>query len=172
MSSSAFVVCVPAAELLVDDLRRRFDVNHWLGVPAHISLLVPFMTPDAITPAVIRKAHRAVESVKAFDFNLAKVGRFPQTAYLVPEPQERFLALTVALVKAFPRFLPYQGEHPSVIPHLTVSHGDSKNADVAALELKRRLEMCRAVQAHCSHVNLMGNSAGRWMTLREFPLAC
>ena len=45
MPISAFAVKVPAAEPLVGDLRRRYDATVALGVPAHITLLVPFMDP-------------------------------------------------------------------------------------------------------------------------------
>src|SRR5690606_26097675 len=123
MPITAFVVQVPSAEGLVSELRNRLDPTVQLGVPAHISILVPSMDPAHITPAVLAKAQAALMEIPSFEFELPRVGRFPTTTYLAPEPSEPFVAMTAALVRAFPEFPPYGGEHAEVIPHLTVSHG-------------------------------------------------
>ena len=56
MAISAFAVKVPAADPLVAELRAQFDATARLGVPAHITVLVPFMPPQRITPAVLGSA--------------------------------------------------------------------------------------------------------------------
>lgn len=172
MAISAFAVKVPAAEPLVADLRAQFDATAKLGVPPHITVLVPFMPPQRITPAVLGRAQRALDRVPAFSFSLAAVARFPATAYLVPEPAGPFIALTGALVNAFPDFLPYGGAHEGgVVPHLTVAHGDVAQADAATAELQRR--MCALdvpVEAVCDAVVLLENSTGRWTEMHVFHL--
>ena len=148
MAISAFAVKVPSAEPLVGDLRQRFDATTKLGVPAHITVLVPFMDPQHITPAVLDRAQHALNRVAAFSFLLDRVARFPETAYLAPEPPEPFIAMTKALVDAFPEFQPYGGEHEGVVPHLTVAHGNPLDADAAAAELqgrKKRLGKSRRI---------------------------
>lgn len=102
MPTSAFVVTVPAAESLVGTLRDRFDASAKLGVPAHITVLFPFMPPEDITPDILDQAQAALSAVPSFGFSLANMGRFPTTAYLSPTPAEPFIALTVALTKCFP----------------------------------------------------------------------
>ncbi|MBO9652273.1 MAG: GNAT family N-acetyltransferase [Variovorax sp.] len=170
MAISAFVVKVPAAELLVGPLRERFDATSKLGVPAHITVLVPFMDPGDITTDVLEKAQRALEQTAAFSFELGSVGRFPETAYLVPEPPAPFVAMTRAIAEAFPGFPPYAGEHHGVVPHLTVAHGNAAEADEAAETLRLRLDQGAAVKANCSSVTLIENSTGRWKDLHEFHL--
>ena len=54
------------------------------GVPAHITVLYPFMPPQQITHEVLARAAAAVASVPAFAFAMGQVGRFPATAYLAP----------------------------------------------------------------------------------------
>ena len=56
MPQSAFIVQVPQAEACLADLRARFDVSCYLGVPAHITILAPFMSPELITPLVLLRA--------------------------------------------------------------------------------------------------------------------
>jgi 2'-5' RNA ligase len=170
MAISAFAVKVPAAEPLAEDLRRRYDATVALGVPAHITVLVPFMDPTLITPDVLDRAQRALNRTPSFSFSLGKVGRFPGTAYLAPEPAAPFVAMTLTLVEAFPGFPPYGGEHQGVIPHLTVAHSSALDADAAAAELQTRLLTLGAVHARCTEVALVENSSGRWQDFHIFHL--
>lgn len=171
MPISAFAVKVPSAEPLVGDLRQRFDATTKLGVPAHITVLVPFMDPRHITPAVLDRAQRALNRVAAFSFSLGRVARFPATAYLAPDPPEPFVAMTRALVDTFPDFQPYEGEHEGTVPHLTVAHGDPSEAAAVAAELQGRLDASGAVEADCASVVLIENSTGRWKDLHVFRLS-
>lgn len=170
MPVSAFIVRVPAAEPLVDDLRRRYDPTFQWGVPAHLSVLVPFMEPADIGPAELERARLALGAVCAFDFTLQTIGRFPTTTYLAPIPAAPFVAMTEALVRAFPAYLPYGGQHPDVIPHLSVSHGDAVLADAAEVELAALLRDAGPVQAHCASVLLIENASGRWREMQVFAL--
>ena len=61
----------------------------------------------------------------AFDFELESVGRFdPPVTYLAPEPAAPFLALTDDVCALWPDYPPYEGAFATVVPHLTVGHGD------------------------------------------------
>lgn len=170
MYASAFVVRVPAAESVVGELRSRFDATAKLGVPAHITVLFPFMPPNEITPDVLHQAQIALSTVPSFGFSLEKIGRFPTTTYLVPAPPERFVALTAALVERFPAFHPYGGAHEGVVPHLTVAHGDAMKAHAAAVELEQRLCTSKPIRTECNSVTLLENSSGRWTAMHEFDL--
>jgi hypothetical protein len=50
---SALIVEVPAAEPVVARHRERLDSSAPLGIPAHVTVLYPFMRPDAIGPPVL-----------------------------------------------------------------------------------------------------------------------
>ena len=170
MSITAFIVRIPAAENLVAELRNRFDSNVRLGVPAHISILVPFMDPARVTPVVLAAAQEALRDIAPFEFTLRRVGRFPTTAYLAPEPPDPFIAMTASLVRTFPEFLPYAGEHTDVVPHLTVAHGDAESASVAAAELEQTLRISGPIKARCTSVALLENYTGQWRELHVFEL--
>ncbi len=170
MAISAFAVKVPAAEPMVGDLRRRYDATSAQGVPAHITVLVPFMDPARITREILERARQALSGTPSFAFALNKVGRFPETAYLAPEPAAPFVEMTLALVEAFPEFPPYGGEHDSVVPHLSVAHGSALDSDAAALELQALLAATGAVHASCTEVALIENSTGKWRDMHVFQL--
>ncbi len=170
MSESAFIVSVPQAESLVGSLRERFDASARIGVPAHITVLVPFMSPELITPEVLRVAEAALGRVNSFDFSLVKIGRFPTTAYLMPEPAAPFVALTESLVAAFPEFPPFRGEHSSIVPHLTVATGNAAEAEIAAAEVAALVQSHGAVESSCNSVELLENSSGTWKRIHVFAL--
>jgi len=170
MSQTAFIVRIPEANGYVNDLRERFDPSAALGVPAHITVLSPFMPPEQISEVVRATIARSLAQFAPFPFALRRVGRFPATAWLMPEPADPFIALTNALVTAFPQFPPYGGAHARVVPHLTVADGDAANAAIAERELGRLLKSRGSVQSTCSAVTLLENSSGRWEELHVFEL--
>lgn len=131
MPQTGFILRVPQAEARVAELRERFDASAALGVPAHITLLFPFMAPEAIDSTVLQGIRDALAGACAFDFVLASAARFPATAYLAPEPAGPFIDLTDRLVRRFPAYPPFGGEFATVIPHLTVAHGDAALAEAA-----------------------------------------
>jgi 2'-5' RNA ligase len=169
-SQSCFVVFVPQAESLVGDLRTQFDDSARLGVLAHITVLFPFMPPESIDTTVLRRCEKVFSSHVSFDFRLSSVGRFPVAAYLEPNPSQPFIALTSALSREFPEFPPYGGEFAMVIPHLTVAHGDAKQAEFASSVLERRLRSAPPVASVCKAVTLIENSSARWIPMHVFPL--
>ena len=91
-----------------------------MGVPAHVTLLFPFMPAAALRPPVRRALAEIAATVEPFDVRFATVGRFPGVVYLVPEPGATFTALTDAIVARFPAYQPYEGAFDVVIPHLTL----------------------------------------------------
>ena len=170
MAISAFIVRVPEAERCVGTLRERFDPSVKLGVPAHITVLAPFMPPQSITEAVLCRVHQALSASPAFSFSLSQVHRFPATAYLAPEPAAPFIALTEGLVREFPEHPPFGGEFESIVPHLTVAHGNAADAEVAALELAAAVRVHGPIASACTSVALLENSSGFWKELHAFPL--
>jgi 2'-5' RNA ligase len=171
MAESGFIVCVPEAEAMVGSLRERFDSSARLGVPAHITVLFPFMSPESITASVVQRIQAVLREAQAFEFSLATVARFPATAYLEPEPAAPFIALTERLAREFPQFPPFGGEFPTIIPHLTVAHGSAAESEVAEAQLVSSLAMHGPITSVCSSLVLMENSSGTWRQMHVFPLA-
>ena len=171
MAESGFIVCVPEAEAMVGSLRERFDSSARLGVPAHVTVLFPFMSPENITASVVQRIASVLREAQRFEFSLAKVARFPATAYLEPEPAATFIALTESLAREFPQFPPFGGEFPTIIPHLTVAHGSITEAEFAAAELASSLALNGPIASACSSLVLMENSSGTWRQMHVFPLA-
>jgi 2'-5' RNA ligase len=169
--ATAFVVVVPEAEALVAGLRARFDPSAALGVPAHITVLHPFMPPAQVTPNVLAHAASALPGPAHFEFLLARVERFPGVLYLAPEPAAPFIALTEALVRAFPQYPPFGGAHEHIVPHLTVAQGDESTLRAADAELRAALQEQGPVRAQCRGLCLLQSAGGRWFGWHQLALA-
>jgi 2'-5' RNA ligase len=171
VAESAFIVRVPEAEPSVAHLRERFDPSAKVGMPAHITLLYPFMSPELIGTAVLEQARAAVAGTREFAFNLARVSRFPGVLYLAPEPAAPFAELTRRLVQQFPKFPPYGGQYEVVVPHLTVGHTNGSEQGHVETELTKSLSKSAGIACSCSELALFGNASGRWQQMHVFPLA-
>jgi 2'-5' RNA ligase len=167
---TALVARVPEAEPWVGALRDQFDPSTRLGVPAHVTVLAPFMAPAQVTPEVLRRIGRVLGAFPSFSFELRKVGRFAATAYLAPEPATPFVSLTQAIVAEFPDYLAYGGAYPDIVPHLTVADGDAALADLAADRLAHVLHSDGPIYATCHSIALLANSSGDWKDMHVFAL--
>lgn len=165
---SALLVPVPEAEPLVGAHRLAHDPVAPLGVPAHVTVLYPFVPPDALDASVEIAVAEVVSRFAAFDFVLRDVRRFDDgVLYLAPDPVEPFAALTEALAARWPEHPPYGGGFSTVIPHLTVAMADG--APVAEMEVELRGGL--PVRSRASVVWLMeGRPGSGWMQRAVFPL--
>ena len=102
------------------------------SVPAHITLLAPFLPEDRLDDGTWDVLGRFFADITPFTFELTDVCEFPDgLTYLSPEPAATFRLLTAQLHKLFPEFPPYGGAFDEIVPHLTVPL--SEGEDVAAL---------------------------------------
>ncbi len=154
-SGTTLILPVPAAEELLQESARE------PGIPAHITLLYPFLPARSIDGDAETALASLLREIPAFDFALSEIGRFPGVVYLAPEPADRFVALTEALVACWPEQQPYGGDYPEVIPHLTVAYGAPIPDGLA-----ERLPLA----AHAQEVWLMSRAGGSWVRRQSFPL--
>jgi 2'-5' RNA ligase len=169
-SESALVVMVPEAEPLVRPFRARHDPSAAAGVPAHITLLYPFLAPDAVD-ARVRDGLRALFSGFApISFALASIRRFPDVLYLAPDPDEPFRQLTLAIWRRY-QTPPYGGKWPDIVPHLSVAQiADAAQLDRVADEFAPAAARQLPITADASVVTLLENRSGRWETCEIFDL--
>ena len=115
-TQSAVLVPVSEAERVVSRHRIRLDPAAELGVPAHVTVLYPFLAPAVITAATLAVLAEAVASVSAFDCQFPVTAWFGQEVmWLAPRPEQPFRFLTHAVSAAFPGYPPYGGVHDDVV---------------------------------------------------------
>lgn len=165
MSESAIVVRirVPAS---IERLRRAHDRSAHLGVPAHVTILYPFVPASELTPAVRREVAAIAGELRAFEVTFQSVARWPGVVYLEPRPSSRFAALIDRSAAAFPEHPPYAGSIDEVIPHLTVVESDDAPFD--AIEATARAALPFQAPAEALDVLVEGD-AGRWRRHWRLP---
>jgi 2'-5' RNA ligase len=171
VAESGLIVRVSEAEPLVGGLRERYVESARLGVPAHVTVLFPFMSPELIDSSVLERIRRVVGSAQSFEFSISTVGRFPATVYLEPAPPAAFVALTEVLVAEFPQFPPFAGEFSTIVPHLTVAQGNATEAHSVEAQLVAKLAQHGPIKSTCRSLELFENSSGHWRQMHVFHLA-
>jgi 2'-5' RNA ligase len=164
---SAILVPVPAADSVVGRWRHEYDPVAAMGVPAHITLLVPWLPPEEIAASDLAELDEELSDVKAFEFDLTHVDWFGRRVlWVAPEPSVPFLKLTNRIADRFGT-PPWEDEFDEVIPHLTVAHAsDGVELVPIAADVTGRLPLhCRAEE-----IWVMVGGEGRWEKRHRLPL--
>lgn len=120
--NSGLIVEVPEAEPAVREPRSRLDGNARLGIPAHITVLFPFVPPADIDDAVLRRLAGIFSAVPAFEHRLVRTNWFDEdVVWLEPEDDAPFRSLTESVHREFPDYPPFGGQFEDVVPHLTIA---------------------------------------------------
>jgi 2'-5' RNA ligase len=149
------------------------DVAAAWGVPAHVTVLYPFVPPEVVDSIVLGRLRGAISTVTAFACTFSTTDWFgSEVVWVRPDPDEPFRALTRAVSSAFPQYPPYGGAHGAdVVPHLTV--GEARRADAARLRRAEAQVLADLpVSAFVTHAWLIeGTDADRsWHVVDELPL--
>jgi 2'-5' RNA ligase len=169
LPETALICRVPEAERYIARYRDRYDPSARRNVPAHVTVLYPFVPPDEIDADVLTRLRDIARAVPCFDYRLARTRRFPVALYLDPEPGDSYARLMDAVFRAFPDYPPFEGKFDTVVPHVTVAHGDEPL--LCEIEVELRIALPGAgIPARCHELVLIENSSGRWEPMHVFPL--
>ena len=170
MGETALIFAVPAAEPLVERFRGKYDSSAAVGVPAHVTLLYPFLAPAAVGASEIAALTTLFASARAFEVVFRRCARFgDRVLYLAPEPEAPLLCLMRRIWARWPEAPPYAGTIPrdAVRPHLTVS-------DSVTGEHLDRIDLAVAgglpIATRIDEAQLIENRTGRWTMRATFPL--
>ncbi len=168
---SALIVTIPEAEAAVALHRAQLDEPASFGIPAHVTVLFPFMPPSEVDAPVIGTLAAAISSIPRFRVTFESTGWFGTTVlWLAPEPAAVFGALTTAVADAFPDYPPFGGRHEVVIPHLTVGNAVAAGSELH--EAEARVLSYLPIRANVTEVALWCgiDVPGGWRRMMGFPL--
>jgi len=169
--TAALTILVPEADPYIGDYRRRYDPSAERGVPAHITINLPFkdfvLAGDAIYPDL----QELFSKTAPFQFSLVDVRYFPGVLYLAPEPGGPFIEMIDTVFRQFPGSPPFDGIYEEHIPHLTVAHAhESPQVEALFPEIEEYLRVILPIQAFADRVWLLENRTGIWQKRIGFPL--
>jgi 2'-5' RNA ligase len=166
---TALVVLVPEAEAVVGRWRLALDPVAQLGVPAHVTVLFPFMPARELSERVVTRLAALFRSTNAFEHSLVRSEWFDdEVLWLAPDAGERFRELTDLVSTAFPEYPPYDGQFDDVVPHLTVAdHGPLNEMRAVEQALQDHLP----IKATARAITLMVEQrSARWKAAAAFAL--
>ena len=168
---SALVVLIPEVENLVKSFRDQYDPSAAVGIPAHVTILYPFKSPDELSADVIATLHDLFSKQPCFNVTFKGVRAFTDTLYLFPVPADPFRQLTEIIAGRYPESQPYGGAFSEIVPHLTVAHSsDSKTLDKVANQFRKVAQSELPIQARVTNVSLIDNKKGYWKVQNQFSL--
>jgi 2'-5' RNA ligase len=168
---TALIAKIPAAEPAVAAHRAGLDRAASWGVPAHITLVFPFLPPGAVGNDTLSAIRAIAAAEPRFDLTLTGTGWFGDTVvWLAPTPAQPFIRLTEALSARFPHAQPYGGAFDEIVPHLTIGHDHPRaTLEAAAAAVTAHLPITTTVSA-ISLIAGIREPGGTWDTLADFPL--
>ena len=159
---------VPEAEARVGALRAALDPAATLGVPAHVTIMFPFVPPDRLDDGVLTALGEVLAGAPPFEVEFARISWFEDVVWWAPEPAAPFVALTRAVGDRF-GLEPYEGAYAGAVPHLTIGHGAPMDRMRAA---EAEVAAGPPLRTSVRSALLMTGSraAGSWTTVAELPL--
>ena len=166
---STIIVPVLEASYVVDRWREQTcNDKPSIGVPAHITLIFPFVPATQLDQEMVGSLEQIVHETAPFEFELRAAARFPTTLYLVPQPSAAFARMTEAIVRQFPDYPPYGGAFDTIVPHLTVAHGNDLVLNAAEADVQRVLPI-KSMAREALLLKEVEADWGRWEVRARLP---
>jgi 2'-5' RNA ligase len=151
---------LPEAEPVVGRWRTDLDPSAGAGMPAHVTVLFPWLPVDRLHDGELGALGEIVSGVPSFDVALTEFGRFPRTLWLAPRPADPFVRLTLEIERRWPETPAYAGRFPSIVPHLSI--GDAVDPDALA-HVVADVAPQLPIEGHIAELVLMTRDEdGRW----------
>ena len=152
----------------LEELRRQSASGASEGLPAHITLLYPFVAPESIDSSLQARLTEIAMSHHRFTYRLTGPHRWPNILYASVEPQTLCVALQADLARAFPKH-PLHGGLFDFSPHVTIAEGAA--AESATIVGHRAWnDLSEAAPMRAEAIEFIVRTAGNWSTMWRIPL--
>jgi 2'-5' RNA ligase len=165
---TAVLVRVPEAEPACGAHRRKYTPSGAEGMPAHVTVLVPF-AESSLLVGMVRELRETLAEVSPFRYTISRLDRFPgppNVLYGVPEPAAPFVRLSELLRDRF-GLLPYGGQYSTLIPHLTIA---TRLPEDDFDRIEAEVEPWLPVEASASACEVWEHADTGWRMLHVVPL--
>ncbi len=165
MGQTGVVIPVPEAEPLLRSVAQRFPGAAREGVPAHLSVLYPFLSDEVVDDAVVGALSEVFAAQHRIAVTFAESRREGDFVALRPDPIDDLRELTARVRRRWPEVVPYEGAYGEVEPHLTVAMRAGEQA--AAVVAREVVPESLPIPAELGEACLVAFD-GRWNLRRRF----
>lgn len=173
MDVTALIIEVPEAEPLVREVRHQFDPVSNSGIPAHITLLYPFVPVELFDSAIEATLLAVLAATEPMSFSLSSLHEFSDAIFLMLEPDVELRKVMGQVWQAFPEYPPYGGggHITEPTPHLTVAQpGDPDRQRSLRPELEAMFEPHLPLAVRVDHASIfVRDDSGLWRRHRSLP---
>ena len=122
--TALLIIPPPPVQAFCYPWREQYDQESFTRVPAHLTLLYPFVPPEIVDEAVTQLEQICADTLP-FEVVLSKYGQFEGVLFLEPENPDPILNLFHKLAEAFPEYSISEDKHGGELhPHLTLAQSD------------------------------------------------
>ena len=125
------LLVTPAAEPLVGRWRAEHDWPARHGIPAHVTVRLPFLPREQWRDPSITLL---LEGFLPVDVTLSRVEDRPGALVILAEPDDQLRAMTEAVSAQWPELAPHKGNRPDFAYHITVVRTEDRAVRAAALD--------------------------------------
>lgn len=136
-------------------------------MPAHVTVLFPFLALDCIKAGERDQLRRLFASEPVIPVEINGFGAFAQVVYLRLLPAAPLIELTSRVAQRWPEAPPYGGAFDEVVPHLTVAAGVD---DAVADDIRADVACALPLRTVLREVWLVAFDDGQWSPVATFAL--
>lgn len=175
------MIAFPEIDRVVAPHRLRLDPSAPGGVPAHVTIHVPWLPVEAVDETALAAVRDLARAVRPFDVVFERMCWFGESVlFLAPRPAEPLCDLAERSARRWPEYPLYGGEFDTVVPHLTIGATETTSETETSGETEKRSELLQAAQELADLLPLRDRAAdltwlahngdGRWVPRGRFPL--
>jgi 2'-5' RNA ligase len=136
------------------------------GVPAHVTLLHPFV--GDLDPSIRREVATVAARHAPFNYTMTGPARWPDTIYVAVEPIEPFVRLQADLAAAFPAYPIYgEGSGFEFTPHITIADGRAVEREDS---MTRDAWAALPMSARAAWLEVIASDGAQWDLVWRMPL--
>lgn len=167
--TTAIIIAAPhEVQAVAVPLLQRYAPDTSVRVPAHITVLFPFVPVERLAVASV-KLREICASIAPFDITMQGYDFFPGVAFMNPLNPAPIQAVFRKIFAAFPECPPYGGQFGHDLhPHMTVGEFASDDERKAAVLPDYTPMTFRAERLHLIYGPI--NAALPWITFDVIPL--
>ncbi len=133
LTTTIMIIAPHEVQALTAPLRRQYALDKMICVPAHITILYPFVPYEQLD-AASEKLRQICAEIEPFDITVEGYGNFPRFIYMKPKNEVPIRNLCHRVFEAFPDYLPFRGVYgdtPTL--HMTVGEFATEEERAAAI---------------------------------------
>lgn len=127
---TALVIPVPAADALLASVGVGYPETVREGVPAHVSLLYPFVPAAELDERVIKALGELLAEQGPMLVEFGECYHRGGFVAVRPDPLEGLTELVSTVRRRWPQVVPYEGRYGDVEPHVTLAVDASEETAV------------------------------------------